>query len=398
MAVTWEGEVYPSAPTGFGTPSPTAVPSIDADGDNVVDWLDGTGNDIFFGAINPNDPDDSDAGAGLRWNHADVWRDYDSTDKLRVGKRHWGRLTINGGSALRYAGVEIGERGHGATIVTGAGSILNLDPTVHAAGVIVALNLGIGGGRQGSPASSTGRETLIENLAGTDGSGNNIVATTSPAFALTARSVTAEYDCLVGEHGQAELQIDSGGTVVVRSRLLVGEAATGTGLVWVDGPNSLLLVNGFRASGELSRQSVLGASGRGELRVTFGGSALIRGGLKITEGSLCTLAGGTLQLQDLAAPTGTNSGETSWTDLAAPTGLGTLVNDGVLVVRASSSSAFGYPSVLAANVTNNGTIYVEPGATLVVKGEMTGSGELVYDDCRPRAIVTGLPGVPALAG
>lgn len=310
--VVIQGSVLPSPPTGFGIPNPLIVPGVDADLDNIVDWIDGTGNDIFFGLINPNSPTDAPDTAGLRWNHPDVWRDYDTRQNILVGDRgNTGTLTINGASALRYQHLILGgfsegpgenttltfdtlddpedfilgthlavaspnSGGSGTLVVTGAGSLFNNDPNLIPAGFQVALNLG-----NGATTADDMNAPVTDLEAALMGAG----------FPVTTREFGNGfgYDLIVGLNGRGRLQVDTGGAVEVHDALMVAVDEQSFGDVVVDGFGSYLMVNGrteLEDDGDIftvgaDATSFVGGAGTGTMRISNGGRADFRNGLSI---------------------------------------------------------------------------------------------------------------------
>jgi len=416
MAVVINGDVQPVGPNGFGVPDPTKA-AIDGDGDNIVDWIEAGGNSIFTSLINPNDPDDSDAGAGVRWNNSDVWRDYDTPSPIHVGKYGAGDLIVNGGSALRYQTLTIGEQGHGRVVVTGAGSRYNNDPRLIDAGYAKAIRMGE------APDSSTKWDLPITRFA-------DHISTAGSAYNLTTRSHSDRFNAIVGVAGHGELMAANGGVIEICNRLLVANKpvtpdnvagqSLGTGRVIAVGEGSRVSVTGYDLSGV--QDSIVGAGGRVEIyndaTITIGldlppvdaatatsGETATPGLLSSTypalvmqPGSLLLLSTGFLTARGGVVLDGAceisggasvvagnfTIGETGARLDAADgtTELSTM--RGTLIVNEGASVTFTGP------VVNDGLIVAGPGSRIEFSGGYSGDGQIVRNKCGVPSVILGL--------
>lgn len=288
-AVNLTGDVRPAAPGGFGIP-PVGTAGLDDDNDNIADWIDGQGNNVFDNLVDPNDPAGGD---GLAWNDPLVWVDYETTQNILVGETGYGLLEINGGSALRYQHLVLGgssegtdgrleltttagedynflddlnrldnsDTGFGVMTITGVGSIFNNAPNVIPADFQTALNFASGG--------------AVEDL---------VLTTPDP----TPRETDEGFDAYVGLLGSGQLNVLAGGRAEIQDSLLAGVAATAQGDVTVDGFGSYLVAYGrtdFDPGTPLNpttvTTSIIGGNGRGSLTVSDGARADFFNGLSI---------------------------------------------------------------------------------------------------------------------
>ena len=286
-AVNYTGDV-PQAGTGFGTIT------LDQDTDDIPDFIDDQGNNVFDFLADPDDPlggtpDDPatteiDESAGLAWDDPDIWVDYETEQHLAVGPKHEGSLVINGGSALRYQSVTIGggnintqagissefevtttlglkRAGGGVMQVSGFGSIFNNDPSLIAGEFVAALD-------------------EWERAPGT-AINYNLWETPDPS-----KRLFKGWDIDVGINGRGILTVDSGGVVQCRDAISVGFGPYGDGLVRIDGTGSTLTCRGVTtgtssAVKSATRASSIGTYGSGIMEVTAGGSAYFGNGLAV---------------------------------------------------------------------------------------------------------------------
>lgn len=308
--VTVEGSVQPAGPSGTFGNLPEGT--IDADGDGINDYINIGGNRVFSDGTRFDDPDGSLTGA-VPWDDEALWVDYDTRQNILVGDAFsTGSLTINGGSALRYAHLVIGHAselspfpttlnfdptddpdrfdfitdlttvqtgggGSGTMIITGPGSIFNNDPNIIPREFQTDLNaveFARGGGRFDNP---------IYDLAGELQSTVLIPGGINP----TIRDDDDGYDVIVGLTGTGILQIDNGGRMEVQDDLMVAVGNETVGSVIVDGFGSSLSAFGrsrLDDSGltvENDHSSFIGGRGAGSLTVQNFGRAEFRNGLAI---------------------------------------------------------------------------------------------------------------------
>ncbi|QDT67227.1 hypothetical protein MalM25_01240 [Planctomycetes bacterium MalM25] len=294
-AVNNTGDVRPVAPGGFGLP--IGANGIDDDGDNIADWIDSQGNNVFDNLADPNNPL---GGNGLNWDNELIWVDYETTQNILIGETGYGLLEINGGSALRYQHLVLGgsaedtngnleltttdgedydflqdlrdqdnsRTGVGVMTITGVGSVFNNDPNVIPGEFQTALNFA-------DPSADVG---------------DQVNTTPDP----TARVDDEGFDVHVGLLGSGQLNVLAGGRIEIQDALLVGTASTAQGDVTVDGFGSYLAAYGrteFQpGTGTPSMPttvtaSIVGGNGRGSLTVSEGGRADFFNGLSIGAGN-----------------------------------------------------------------------------------------------------------------
>ena len=181
-------------------------------------------------------------GAGSLW---------DITNALTVGDDGVGQLDIKSGGEVDAGTVgSIGDEvsGVGSVTVQGAGSLLDVT------GNLLAGNLGSGQ-----------MNILAGGLVQTGGQGvigSGVSGTGSVLAAGAGSSWNIIDDLTVADAGIGSLSITTGAVVQTLDEVFVGQSATGTGRVFVNGTGSLLA-----ATSDL----FVGDDGTGELEITAGG-------------------------------------------------------------------------------------------------------------------------------
>lgn len=289
-AVNNTGDVRPIAPGGFGLP--IGAPGIDDDGDNIADWIDSQGNNVFD---NLADPNNAAGGNGLAWNDPLIWVDYETTQNILVGETGYGLLEINGGSALRYQHLVLGGSSTDTQgeleLVTDSGSDYNfltdLARTNNSrTGVGVMTITGVGSVFNNDPNVIPGEFQAALRFAGEPGT-----VTPDP----TARDPNEGFDVHVGLLGTGQLNVLAGGRAEIQDSLLVGTASTAQGDVTVDGFGSYLAAYGRtdfdpgNGTSTAETSSIIGGNGRGSLTVSDGGRADFFNGLSIGAANTPTL-------------------------------------------------------------------------------------------------------------
>ncbi|MAT69608.1 MAG: hypothetical protein CMJ58_08795 [Planctomycetaceae bacterium] len=208
-------------------------------------------------------------------------------NELTVGRAGAAELTVTGGAFLEglhllTLGAE--ETGAGTISVQGPGSSLHANRNITIAPVMTIGELGAGA----LHISGGGVGAISSVSIGHEQGGTGIVTVAGPGSRLDAgvadntfSSSQSPVSLIVGNRGAGQLLVTGGGQVTSDSLMIAGDpSATGsTGLVHVDGPGSALSAVSASSSSPFSSSSratssrtMIGAAGRGELRITNGGA------------------------------------------------------------------------------------------------------------------------------
>lgn len=340
------GDVWPVLPVGF---SATDM-GLDFDQDGDYDTLYSGGNQAITTGSNQTDPTGA-TGTGLRWNAQDSWRAWDSDHDVLVGRTGLGVLSVFAGESLRPRNLIIGRDAEsvGQVSITGSGTHFSNSRENIPEWVKVTTELG-----QSAPGSDAAAFWARVDAITYDEIGGE-PAGTSNTFVRRAKGA---WDVIVGRAGTGHLTVSSSAMFEVEHRLLVGGYYNDDETpLWVPGE-----------SGSVVFDSITGIV----YGVYYADSEA-----SATDGTPSRFAANALV-------------EMRQTMIEFRQG---LQNDGRIVIRAGD-----LPTVIVGDLTNNGEIYVEAGATLIYKGDYSaaGGGRVVRAKCGAPSVIIGIDGVEAL--
>lgn len=344
---SYYGDVWPARPVGFNA---TDV-GLDFDQDGDEDAISSGGNQIVTDGINLTDPT-ATTGTGLPWDAQQVWRNWDSDHDVEVGRTGLGVLTVFAGEAMRPRHLVIGRDAGsvGSVSITGDGTHFSNSRENIPQAVKVAIELGQAAAGSDAAAFWARVEAITYDEIGATDAG-------SP-FAEFVRRAKGAWDVIVGRAGAGHLTVGSGALFEVEHRLLVGGYYNDDETpLWVPGE-----------SGSVIFDSITGIV----YGVYYADSES-----SPTDGTPSRFAANALV-------------EMRQTMIEFRQG---LQNDGRIVIRTGET-----PTVIVGDLTNNGEIYVEAGATLIYKGAYSaaGGGRVVRAKCGAPSVIIGIDGVEAL--
>lgn len=319
--------------------------------------------------------------------------------ELMVGEQGNGQLNITDGGAVSANNVHVGDLSSSNGVITIDGADSDLDVTT----TMILGDVGNGSLQLNNGASATmGGNLFIANVAGSTGSvfvngtdsllssadmllgvfgegelsitNGGAVETTNTTLGVNAGgsgtlNIDGAYstwtntgDLTVGENGEGELNITNGGSVTTGNYLFLARQAGSSGIVNIDGTDSILTVN-FRSN--------IGVRGSGELHITNGGTFITT--------DLLTIGGGITDSSGLVTVDGADSllqsnsifinqygdGELRVTDGGRViTNILTIESDNHVLVDGIGSSLESTGNIHVGLSTDNGSLSVSNGASV----------------------------------